>query len=271
MIGKSVIDRVGPEVLALLPDSGTIKIKCLSNSSFKATIRTVSLPEVLACAVSSLFRQLCKDTKKRIFTSDEVLGEKLKDRYHASKWLYGGNLLKIPGNCYDHWYFGQRIGSPLFQNDAMRLLISTVDVNKESLTDMFLDHYDHEDLGIIWRLADFSVDEELGYDNDLQEVHWGNKQMLKFVLDVFAFVGTKDEDVAAAIAEGGASAVHIAKFIETVARDGRSDGAPWEEKNMNKYLVDESLPEGSVVKSIILEGASLDSSAAGLKRKLPTE
>jgi hypothetical protein len=44
-------------------------------------------------------------------------------------------------------------------------------------------------------LSGFSCDLEHGFYSNLSQVYWGNKQMLKFVLDFVAYVGTKEFNV----------------------------------------------------------------------------
>jgi hypothetical protein len=63
--------------------------------------------------------------------------------------------------------------------------------------------------------------------------------MLKFLLDVYAFQGYRDNEVGQLLYEGGVQAFHISKILHEAAETGGFDGAPWEEKNLHKYLIPE--------------------------------
>jgi hypothetical protein len=72
-----------------------------------------------------------------------------------------------------------------------------------------------------------SKDEEHGFDINNDEVDWGNKQMLKFYLDFFAFIGTHDSTVRGALQHGGDVAIQITKIMEAALRAGDFGGVPW--------------------------------------------
>jgi hypothetical protein len=93
-------------------------------------LQTIAIPEVLACSRSSRLRDLCARSNGRVFTADNVVGklidefeeQLLGNNFHAImtsfvKWLYGSDL--DGGDrvwSLDRWFFGQRLGSPTFQN-----------------------------------------------------------------------------------------------------------------------------------------------------------
>ncbi|KUJ17059.1 uncharacterized protein LY89DRAFT_748262 [Mollisia scopiformis] len=253
MAGSNVIGRVSKEVHEKLPTSGVITVDC---SEEDEPTRVLHLPEVLACAVSSRFRDICKSTKKRCFQAEELLGQSVEKfrkifDYNSiydllevfSRWLYGIDFSEAKTACYNLWFFGQKIGSPFFQNDAIRQLCSTVKVEKSELSDMFEDCYNMGDLAQIWDRSDFAPDNELEYDQDT-EVHWDNKQMLKFVLDVHAFVSLQDENVVRMVfLAGGRCTYHLTQIFVEAVKAGGFDGAPWEERNIHKYLLEETLAD----------------------------
>ena len=91
-------------------------------------LRTISVPETLACAVSVHLRFLCSTfPDRRIFEADEIVGEPIADfeaRLHNGsfyslmaifvKWLYGSDL-DFSKWAVDLWYLGDTLGSPTFQ------------------------------------------------------------------------------------------------------------------------------------------------------------
>jgi len=42
-------------------------------------LRTIAVPEVLACSTSSRLRDLCSRSTRRVFTADEVVDESIDD------------------------------------------------------------------------------------------------------------------------------------------------------------------------------------------------
>lgn len=216
-------------------------------------VSRISLPEVLACYVSSRFRDLCNGSKNRCFKAEllnrpllsiemssifnGIISRSLKE---FGKWLYGASISFDEIGGYAQWIFGQTIGCPFFQNDIIRTLClhRLPEVKKISHFDSMWDRFDP---AFIWTLSDFTPDKERGYDSK-SEVYWGNKQMLRFVLDVFAFVGTEDEEVREVFSRGDTLAIHLASIMNDAIQAGGFDGAPWDEKNIKKYLVDEGLP-----------------------------
>ncbi|KAE8452587.1 hypothetical protein EG329_013846 [Mollisiaceae sp. DMI_Dod_QoI] len=282
MARPSLIDRIGPEVLQRLPSSPTINVKCRYGQLNGSTL-VISLPEVLACAVSSRFRDLCKNTAKRDFMEEDIVGEPLchyEEKLALStfysnmclfqRWLYGADLSKDDDYCYERWYFGQTIGAPLYQNDVMRDLSSTVDVEAKSLWTKFHDRFDFFTLNWIWKQSEITVDQEHNHD-ELDRMQWANKQMLKFVLDTFAFEGPKESSVALVIEQGGPWVIHIVRIMDDAIRAGGFDGAPWEDANLHKYILDERLPEYRRNKSVVAKVQLLEASGSknSLKRKSP--
>jgi hypothetical protein len=93
-------------------------------------LRTITVPEALACSRSSRLRDLRARGTGRVFTADDVLGKLIDDfkkqlltnNFHAVmtsfvKWLYGSDL--DGGDrvwSLDRWFIGQRLRSPTFQN-----------------------------------------------------------------------------------------------------------------------------------------------------------
>lgn len=194
------------------------------------------------------------------------------------QWLYGSDISKDKTLCCDRWYFGQNIGSPMYQNDAMRLLRSSVRPAPAGIKIITRDSIGYKDISLIWDQADFTPDEKLGYDDSqCGEVYWGNKQMLRFFLDISAFIGTKDDEVSGLIAEGGPCAIQIAKLIDAAARSGGFESAPWKLKNLQRYLVDDCLSGASIEETITPEASGVVPSTIAttakinLKRKSPSE
>jgi len=157
------------------------------------------------------------------------------------KWLYGSDLDATEWAS-DLWYLGSALGSPTFQNTAMRRLCKRSDDYDEEDTDNILPEVlTHDTLRAAWDQADFTKDMDEGYNGDFDQVYWDNKQMLKFYLDVFAFIGTRAEVVRGALQEGGEVVVQLSMIMEAALRGGGFDGAPWDEKNLHKYLTNEVL------------------------------
>jgi hypothetical protein len=67
--------------------------------------------------------------------------------------------------------------------------------------------------------------------------------MLKFYLDFFAFIDIRDSTVRGALQHGGDVAILITKIMYAALRAGGFDGAPWEERHLHKYLVDETVDQ----------------------------
>ena len=88
--------------------------------------------------------------------------------------------------------------------------------------------------------ADFSEDiaRSHGLEDDYQ-VYWENKKFLNFLLDLFVHVGLEDCDICNVLKAGCHLAIQLAKRIGDTLQAGKSCGAPWEQKNLVKYLVNE--------------------------------
>jgi hypothetical protein len=162
------------------------------------------------------------------------------------KWLYGSDFEQ--DECYstERWYLGQKLGSPKFQNASMRYLCNNTSLprtNSYAELDFFFyaEPIGGDSLQRALNHADFSNDEKNGFRVDFYEVYWGNKQMLRFILDAFAFIGTRDSEVLIAIEEGGKFVVQFMMIIHAAVEAGGFHRALWKEKNLQKYLVDEKM------------------------------
>jgi hypothetical protein len=90
-----------------------------------------------------------------------------------------------------------------------RVLHPDPDVKSVSQFNSFNREWDSREPVTVWDFSDFAPDEARGYDRS-KKVYWENKQMLRFVLGVFAFTGTDDEQVREVFSPGGYEAIHLA-------------------------------------------------------------
>ena len=190
--------------------------------------RSIAIPESQACAASSRLRDLCSQGARHALTADEVAGEPWADfesrlkkgNFHEDmvvfvKWLYGSEHDILQNRWVgDLWCLGQRLESPTFQNAVMRRLCKKLsDRDEREIHRGFADYWSY-DAQAAWDVADFTHDKEDGFDIEKDEVYWGNKQMLRFILDIFAFLGTSNTTVRKALHKGGSVAVQLSMLIE---------------------------------------------------------
>jgi len=215
--------------------------------------RIITIPEILACAASSRLKDLYSPISRHSFTADEVLGEPITafearlaacDFYTYmscfATWSYGADLDNEGGWCCDRWYLGQKIGSPEFQNASLCLLCSSPNKNSYLGYRLLKDEITSTLLKKVQNQADFSEDiaRSHGLEDDYQ-VYWENKKFLNFLLDLFVHVGLEDCDICNVLKAGCHLAIQLAKRIGDTLQAGKSCGAPWEQKNLVKYLVNE--------------------------------
>jgi len=72
-------------------------------------------------------------------------------------------------------------------------------------------------------------------------VHWDNKKRLLFLLDYAAWTGIEDKNVRAVLHAGGDLAVQVMKRMLLAEKAG-GDQCPWAAANIERYLVDETIP-----------------------------
>lgn len=70
---------------------------------------------------------------------------------------------------------------------------------------------------------------------------WQIRKMLKFALDVMAKVGIEDENVKAVMDDDGHTAMVLSIIMADLDPKDRERDAPWERKNLHKYLMDEKV------------------------------
>ncbi|KAI9651215.1 hypothetical protein NHQ30_001253 [Ciborinia camelliae] len=229
--------------------SGQVEIVYLKDGSKIA----VKWPTVAVKAISTKFRGLDKYAMDQSYTIIDCLGES-QDKFeakmlrsnvsdlmdHFGKWLYTG-IIDIEGmNIWDMWTFGEALGTPRYQNDIMRALCAEgLDSNPSLIITEYIG-FDAVTLKKCWEQADFTADEAHKCSLEQGSVYWGNKQMLKFVMDVIVFVGLEHPKVRRLIFAGGYVAEHISKLALQAAR-GKTFAAPWKSRNNKKYLVNETI------------------------------
>ncbi|KAE9363581.1 hypothetical protein N431DRAFT_474596 [Stipitochalara longipes BDJ] len=250
MPDPSIASCFGAKLLkkSVLVESNVIQITCQTKEEEDAShgLKTIAVPELLACTASSRLRDLCSQSTRRVFTADEVLDESIEDfesrlsntnfyrlMTNFVKWLYGSDL-DVTEWASDLWYLGQALESPTFQNTAMRRLCRRSDGYDEDTDNILPEVLTHDTLHAAWDQANFTKDMNNSFDIEL-----------KFYLDVFAYIGTRAEVVRGAFQEGGEVIVQLSMIMEAAHRDGGFDGAPWDEKNLHKYLVNEPLAPAS--------------------------
>ena len=194
--------------------------------------RIIRVPEALACAVSARLRDLCKFNGRRSFLVDEILGREpgklfsFVDRRDIHNllgtfvnWLYTGCLATETVYYHLPWSFGYRLGAPKLQNDALRMLCSNPDTagdHMEALQDPFWD----AQICFVWGTADFSKDDDHGCDLDENTVYWGNKQILRFIMDVMVYMSLKNWTVTTNLWKGRALALQLNKLMVESAKSG---------------------------------------------------
>lgn len=132
--------------------------------SFGEHNESIFFPEVLACTVSSHFRDLCASSVQRQFTAFEIFWPLLADSVNLPpvkllffsfvKWLYTSELprqlekkcnvyrFRSKCNCnvlhpYNLWILGDALGVPKLQNAALYLLQAQMASNGASPYDVF--------------------------------------------------------------------------------------------------------------------------------------
>lgn len=250
MVLSKLIEENQPDFLADLLRGDMVEIAYLKDGC----VTTVNWPTVVAKAVSTRFKGLDKHGEYQTYTVFDCLGvsqaefepklfrstvSDLMD--HFGKWLYTGNIDLNGQKVWDLWTFGEAFGAPRYQNDVMKALCAKGLDNNPSLIITKYFGFNSITLKKCWEQADFGADEAHNCFIEQGTVYWGNKQMLKFVLDIIVFVGMKDSMVRAIIRNGGYIAEQVTKLSLEAARGKTSIAAPWKSKNIRKYLVNEAI------------------------------
>ncbi|KAJ8061856.1 hypothetical protein OCU04_009647 [Sclerotinia nivalis] len=248
MVLSKLIEENGPDFLSDLLRGDTVDIVYIKDGSEIA----VKWPSVAAKAISTRFKGLHQYGRYQTYTVFDCLGtsqakfeakmlrSKVSDLMdHFGHWLYTGNIDIGGFKVWDLWTFGETFGAPRYQNDVMKALCGEgLDSNPSFLITEYFG-FDSGTLKKCWEQANFTADAAHKCFLELGTVYWGNKQMLKFVMDVIVFVGLKDSKVRRIIHDGGYVAEHIVKLLLEAARSKTSTAAPWKSGNVKKYLVNE--------------------------------
>ncbi|KAF7859554.1 hypothetical protein EAF04_008635 [Stromatinia cepivora] len=248
MVLSKLVEENGPDFLSDLLRGDMVEIIYLKDGSEIA----VNWPTVAAKAISTRFKGLdqygryqtytvldCLGTSQAKFEA-KMFGSNVSDLMdHFGHWLYTGKI-DIEGlKVWDLWTFGEAFGAPRYQNDVMKALCGEgLDNNPSFLITKYFG-FDSGTLKKCWEQANFTVDAAHKCFLEQGTVYWGNKQMLKFVMDVIVFVGLKDSKVRRLIHDGGYVAEHIVKLLLEAARGKTSTAASWKSRNVKKYLVNE--------------------------------
>ncbi|TGO53716.1 hypothetical protein BCON_0119g00400 [Botryotinia convoluta] len=250
MVLSKLIEENPPDFLSDLLRGNMVSIAYFKNHISIST----HWPITIAKAISTRFKSLDKHAPNQTFSILDCLGESqtkfeakmfrstvsdLMD--HFGKWLYTGNI-DIEGlMVWDLWMFGEAFRAPRYQNDVMRALCAKASKNNPSLVITKYFGFDAATLNRCRVQVDFTGDRARGCSVESGTVYWGNKQMLKFIMDVIVFVGFKDSNFRRLINSGGHIAEQIHKLSVEVARGKTSMAAPWKSRNLKKYLVNEAI------------------------------
>ncbi|TGO27817.1 hypothetical protein BPAE_0036g00280 [Botrytis paeoniae] len=250
MVLSKLIEENSPEFLSDLLRGNMVSITYIKNH----TSITTHWPITIAKAISTRFKPLDKHAPNKSYSILDCLGEpqtKFEAKMfrsnvsdlmdHFGKWLYTGNI-DIEGlMVWDLWMFGEAFRAPRYQNDVMRALCAKASENNPSLVIIKYFGFDAATLNRCWDQVDFTGDRARGCSVESGSVYWGNKQMLKFIMDVIVFVGFKDLNFRRLINSGGHIAEQIHKLSVEVARGKTLIAAPWKSRNLKKYLLNEAI------------------------------
>ncbi|KAF7890312.1 hypothetical protein EAF00_008627 [Botryotinia globosa] len=250
MVLSKLIEENCPEFLSDLLRGNMVSISYIKNH----TPITTQWPITILKAISTRFKALDKHAPNQSISIHDCLGEpqtKFETKMfrctvgdlmdHFGKWLYTGNIDIAGWMMWDLWMFGEAFGAPRYQNDVMRALCAKSSENNPSLIIIKYLGFDAATLKRCWDQTNFELDRARGCAVENGSVYWGNKQMLKFVMDVIVFVGFKDLNFRRLINSGGYIAEQIHKLSVEVARGKTSMAAPWKSRNLKKYLVNEAV------------------------------
>ncbi|KAF7914538.1 uncharacterized protein EAF01_000944 [Botrytis porri] len=252
MVLSKVIEENPPEFLSDLLRGNMVSISYLQNH----TPITTHWPLTILKAISTRFKPLDKHAPNQSLSIHDCLGEpqskfevnmfrsRVSDLMdHSGKWLYTGNIDIEGVMVWDLWVFGEAFRAPRFQNDVMRALCAKASENNHALVIIKYFGFDATTLKRCWDQVDFTGDRARGCAVENGTVYWGNKPMLKFIMDVIVFVGFRDSNFRRLIHSGGYVAEQIHKLSVEVARGKTSMAAPWKSRNLKKYLVNEAILE----------------------------
>ncbi|KAF7867455.1 uncharacterized protein EAF02_009646 [Botrytis sinoallii] len=250
MVLSKLIEENPPEFLSDLLRGNMVSISYFKNH----TSITTHWPITILKAISTRFKSLDKHAPHQSLSILDCLGEpqtKFEAKMfrsavsdlmdHFGKWLYTGNIDIGGWMLWDLWMFGEAFRAPRYQNDVMRALCAKASENNPSLVITKYFGFDAATLNRCWDQTNFEVDRARGCSVEIGLVYWGNKQMLKFIMDVIVFVGFKDSNFRRLINSGGHIAEQIHKLSVEVARGKTSMAAPWKSRNLKKYLVNEAI------------------------------
>ena len=164
------------------------------------------MPALLACAVSARLRDLCEYKGSTNFTAYDLISESqeaFEKKYlwgngdfhiilgYFTKWLYSIDIWPSRVQAHGLWYFGQKIGAPAFQNDALKTTCSHL------ITNAFRsdDEYYLDDIANCWKAVDFAQDEAHDCYIGEGDVYWENKKFLNFVFDYLVDQRIEEEEV----------------------------------------------------------------------------
>ncbi|TGO31413.1 hypothetical protein BHYA_0914g00020 [Botrytis hyacinthi] len=250
MVLSKLIEENPPEFLSDLLRGNMVSISYIKNH----TQITTQWPITILKAISTRFKPLDKHAANQSISILDCLGEpqtKFEAKMfrstvgdlmdHFGKWLYTGNIDIAGWMVWDLWMFGEASRAPRYQNDVMRALCAKASENNSSSIIIKYFGFDAATLNRCWDQTNFEVDRARGWAVENGTVYWGNKQMLKFIMDVIVFVGFKDSNFRRLINSGGYIAEQIHKLSVEVARGKTSMAAPWKSRNLKKYLVNEAI------------------------------
>ncbi|KAF4626671.1 hypothetical protein G7Y89_g11491 [Cudoniella acicularis] len=256
----------GDEFFERLQQSSMIEIKCpLDDCKPRLGFRIVRVPAALACAVSTRFRELCKQSYGGMrFDASDVFNYPHEEFEICSrgnyidfllvfvKWLYTSKIYhdnKV--SPFEIWKFAEVIGAPKFQNAALRLLSQPDPFSPEDglLIGDFEAEFIKDSCDAVWRNQDIADEkEDIGLlDTDqiqelVDEVDKKSKRLL-FAFDCAAYIGVKDAEVSYQLSKGGLFAVCLARRLVRMTKRKYRKHPPWHLTNIKKYLVDENLPD----------------------------
>lgn len=170
------------------------------------------------------------------------------------QWLYTCRLQYNKDMLfYNMWKFGEWIGCPKLQNEALKMLASNAPWQiKVRASEVRIQYHfaDINELQNLWDDTELENDPLQGAEEepvtlrsvDKRSVYWGNKKRLLFLMDGVARFGPDDPRVMFLLAQSPSFGFQLIKRLVDLAKEG-GDVAPWAPRNIHKYLVDENLFE----------------------------
>lgn len=209
----------------------------LNDDDFSDEAIALTVPKVLACAVSTGFQRLVKHRLPH--TLPKLLGG-LSDYEDFDavcilgcapaylscfiRWLYTSQLrFNEELSIWELWRFAELIGCFKLQNAALSTLgydaawqRTAADIVKQQQFGFIKRHV----LLTVWGETDFSKDCQHRCFAQQGNVYWEDKKRLLFLLDCLVWMGEDSEDVISTLVTGKGMAVQMARRMVFAAKEG---------------------------------------------------